>query len=445
LLEQRDHALLVNDLLSAEPALAPIIGNPAYMDVFARMLSLPSSQLFAAVHAYVAGHPSAAGFNKRLSRFQYEGQTPWGGPTKVTAHLEKDGHPTGSSAGGDSSWMLNLEQRADEKKTMYVRGHMLNRHLGGAGLDHNMVPLTGRAGWKGSNDANGLHSSGIEEHVKSLYRQLAGPLDQGDTSKVTNLTYVVEAQMGDHARPQTAIVAAATQHFSTHVYQQIRASLVQENTALGNDGRTQKFVALNSRAFADELQRDPVGARADLLRRLHGSRVATYGFGDPTVDPIRTRLVTDFQFDLGSDQQCIAAWAQHVAPENLGTAVMLGTDITALLADSDLRSRFSQPIANLPTTVQQSIRQAIAGHPSLATILDAVSPNGNHLVDDVITLKSLLEENRDLWRFEDVNVPVRLRARATWNQHGRACDTGDIDIPNVLPSDVSAPYRRRDE
>lgn len=133
-----------------------------------------------------------------------------GSGTWVEAKFYPGGHPEGSNAGGDPRWMLNLEQRRNEarSRTLYARGHLLNRHLGGPGLDYNMVPLTAGGDW-GANDANGAHSSLIEETVKKKFDLL----DSQKEDRVTNLAYRVKAHYGRTARPQTQTIAKLTGKF----------------------------------------------------------------------------------------------------------------------------------------------------------------------------------------------------------------------------------------
>ena len=137
-----------------------------------------------------------------------------GSGTWADAELYPGGHAEGSDAGGNPAWMLNLEQRLkeDRSKTLYVRGHLLNRHLGGPGLDYNMVPLTASGDW-GANDANGAHSSLIEETVKKMFDRM----DSSGDDRVTYLRYRVDAHYGRPARPETQDVAKLAAEFTNIV------------------------------------------------------------------------------------------------------------------------------------------------------------------------------------------------------------------------------------
>src|SRR5581483_11695673 len=109
----------------------------------------------------------------------------------------------------------------------YVRGHLLNRHLGGPGLDYNMVPLTGRAGWFGANNANGAHSSEIEETVKQKY----GMMKPGSSNPVSNLIYKVEAK-DPKKRPQTKDVYDLTDQFNGEAERLLKEHAEEENASL---------------------------------------------------------------------------------------------------------------------------------------------------------------------------------------------------------------------
>lgn len=64
-------------------------------------------------------------------------------------------------------------RKGSSKSALYIKGHLLNDHLGGGGLAPNLVPLTadkqrGAKNKTGSNDANGEHNKQIEEPIKRL-------------------------------------------------------------------------------------------------------------------------------------------------------------------------------------------------------------------------------------------------------------------------------------
>ena len=83
----------------------------------------------------------------------------------------------GSNTAGTSDlyWgqpVLN-KRKGSSGSALYIKGHLLNDHLGGAGLAHNLVPLTaeketGASNVTGSNDANGKHSREVEGEIKKL-------------------------------------------------------------------------------------------------------------------------------------------------------------------------------------------------------------------------------------------------------------------------------------
>lgn len=110
-------------------------------------------------------------------------------------------HAEGSDAGGWNPWASALFRRGDAKSSFYVRGHLLNRHLGGPGLDYNLVPLTSRATDFGGNDANAAHSKMFEEVVKHKYALL----DTVGEEAVDELVYEVTADNTARRRGATAV------------------------------------------------------------------------------------------------------------------------------------------------------------------------------------------------------------------------------------------------
>jgi hypothetical protein len=70
-------------------------------------------------------------------------------------------HPEGSGPSGQKNLMDKLPtgyEINDDAQSNFVRGHLLNDWLGGAGKDYNLFPIT--------EHANRLHNSGIEQEVK---------------------------------------------------------------------------------------------------------------------------------------------------------------------------------------------------------------------------------------------------------------------------------------
>ncbi|MDQ1743544.1 MAG: hypothetical protein QOE23_1883 [Pseudonocardiales bacterium] len=342
----------------------------------------PSGVLMTRLNALMAASSPLA----PRSDIQWGAATEWGAGTQVLATLRAGGHPTGSDAGGDPEWMLQLQQRMDRAgKSLYVRGHLLNRHLGGPGLDYNMVPLTASGAW-GANDANKAHSSSIEETVKDI----AISLDNGGPDAVTGLRYGVQAIYGRAARAQTAQVAALAATFKGVVdqYQKLAAESVNPAMMVGIDAKSDADV----QAAYLSLMAPSIAAP---------SPEAAYPSG-------------------GYDR-----------------AQVIGTLRMAMSGD------FMQTtIAKLPPVLKDWFVAAVqAGSPILESVLNAVSPLDYKLLN-ISEVSHRMRENAALWQLEDTRVPIRLDLIATWTQFGNVENlTQSIDIR--LPSSLNAAFSPR--
>ena len=439
--EQAKYREAIN-LLNADPQLSVIANSPAAQQTLGDLLKLSSAELIKTIHDYISNYHQRTQTPSALSTFVPEGETPWGSPSKITATLKPDGHPAGSSAGGDPAWMLMLEERRDSSKTLYVRGHMINRHLGGAGLDSNMVPLTGREGWYGANNANGIHSAGIEETVKYLYKNMAEPGQETDLSKVTNLVYSVEAVFGNHNRPQTTMVTQLTQGFDS-IINDILASLTALHSQKSTEALKESYLAYSTNDFVLIAQTDQQQALNILLQRIYELNKQTYGEDlDPTQGELKDKIIADSNIGNATAQEIIAAW-HNIFAEAEYQKIPDKSIIPEQLARVDLKTGYNKPITTLSTVEQAEIESQINQIQYLKPLLNAVSPTSNYRAESLLDLQSYMRSNRDLWQFEDANVPIRLMAKATWNQYGHPMDTGFIDIPNTLPSDLGARYIER--
>ncbi len=88
-------------------------------------------------------------------------QTSQVGKAMEAKTLSKD-HPIGSIAGKDSSQeglMGNLVKTMGDKKTKYIKGHLLNDHIGGPARAYNLFPIT--------EQANNDHLVFMEKYVKA--------------------------------------------------------------------------------------------------------------------------------------------------------------------------------------------------------------------------------------------------------------------------------------
>lgn len=435
---------LANDLLASDPALAQILKDLNVVPLLNAQLNMSSGELFDKVLNYAKNDHITRGTGRIFSEFTYSGQTPWGSPSKVVAHLQKNGHPQGSSADGDSEWMLNLEERRDQAKTLYVRGHMLNRHLGGAGLDSNMVPLTGREGWYGANNANGLHSGMIEEKVKYLYSMLAEQGEEHDANKVTDLIYTVEAEFGNHGRPQTAIIASLTEYFEDDIAGTIMKELYKSNAEQEESDLKLKYTTISTGQFMSMTDANLAKAQEMFLVKLYNIHRNKYGNSSgPLEEPVRSQIIADFSLESLTASQMVEAWNQHISTYEYE---QVGKETAAThLAHYDYRQGFSIPIAAMPMDQAKWVEEQINKCMYLSDVLNAISPTGNYLSQSVRTLQDNLRANRNLWSFEDSFVPLQLKTRVTWRHQGHDYDSGDIVIPIVLPSDITAPYQSRDD
>lgn len=98
-----------------------------------------------------------------------------------------------------------LERRKNSVKkspgALYIKGHLLNDHLGGGGVPHNLVPLTAeklQVNRTGSNDANGIHNKQVEEPLKRIV--------EDPTNVQGRVRYEVVSLPPAGPRPQTAQV-----------------------------------------------------------------------------------------------------------------------------------------------------------------------------------------------------------------------------------------------
>lgn len=426
-------------ILSSDPDIQNLAKSEADVHIVMELLQKSSGDLLHFIRNYI----KEVRPDKPLSEFFSSGKTPWGSPSTIVAHLQKDGHPQGSSAGGDSSWMLNLEERRDDSKTLYVRGHMLNRHLGGAGLDHNMVPLTGRAGWYGANNANGLHSSGIEEIVKNLYYKLADP-GEVNPAKVTNLVYTIEAIFGDHARPQTTTIKNLTIYYENDIFQTILSKYETQNKSLDAGQHKDKFTTLSTEKFVDLANKNLEEAILVFIQRFYIINKSKYGEGkDPSIDPLKNQIINDFdRNNLDSSEKMIAVWKHHIAAYEYDLQT---PDVSnKIMAWSDITKNFSQPIASLPPENRDWIIGKVNAAENLKVLLNAVSLNGDYLFLNILELRDSIKANLELWYFEDHNVPLGLRTHVKYDQEGSTKE-GAYQVQNILPSDIGAPYQSRDE
>ncbi|MEM7038765.1 MAG: DUF4157 domain-containing protein, partial [Bacteroidota bacterium] len=138
--------------------------------------------------------------------------------TGVGAFFTTAGHAEGLATNVNTPWMEVLKHRRDGTKTMYAMGHLLNADLGGPALDYNLVPLTAGGEKYGSNNANAVHSKGIEQMTK-------GYLERLHRGEIIGLRYEVVANYNRAPRAQQiAILENARQQMDA-----IEGVLAQSN------------------------------------------------------------------------------------------------------------------------------------------------------------------------------------------------------------------------
>jgi hypothetical protein len=370
--------------------------------------------------------------------WETSGKTTYG-HERVVVRFAPKGHAEGSSAGGDNEWMSQLEQRrmpGDGSATVYVRGHMINRHLGGPGLDWNMVPLTGRGGWYGANDANAIHSGGIEETVKKLYLRLEAP-DSTKPGAVTALAYSVKAVFGDHARGQTLVVQQAVNEFDA-IETTARQAHEQDFASKTAGDVGNMFLGLHDKDFAGMLQANPQNALNNLLGILYETYAAEkkYPPGDATADPLRSQIAQDFGLALDVDK-LRDAYIKHIVLRKM--AMTKVEDAHAMLKWHSYGERWRAPLASHAHLVS-----AIDSKGLLGPIIAASMGAPDYRTSSMHEIGYRLKANAELWKTEDVAVPLRLEVAARWTQDGIDQERSTT-VPNVLPSDVRAPFDPRIE
>ncbi|MCW5316917.1 DUF4157 domain-containing protein [Nostoc sp. KVJ3] len=123
-----------------------------------------------------------------------------------------EGSNTSNTVNGYFYGAENLSKRKNSSgSALYIKGHLLNDHLGGSGTYFNLVPLTAEKLKKnktGSNDANGIHEKQVESKIKELVEK---------PSQVGSIKYKVESLVPSlrPARLQTQIVKDFALEFET--------------------------------------------------------------------------------------------------------------------------------------------------------------------------------------------------------------------------------------
>lgn len=316
--------------------------------------------------------------------------------TSVKADFVPGGHAEGSDAGGWNAWASALARRGDAKSTLYVRGHLLNRHLGGPGLDYNLVPLTGRA-LAGANDANGAHSSMFEEVIKSKYLRM----EESGLQRVEQLQYEVAVD----PKPQGG------RRGSTDLAIRISDDLLKVLQTW------QQEVALTLPGLDD----DP-GTVAQMGDMEVDAQLDLWGW--PTSEPIGP---AEKRQVLALSRMSRERVAQHGKGERAETS---GSGEAALGAPLKSTPEGQRLLLTL------KLRPDLEAWAKLVTA-DRGSDLGSLSIDE---LRDRVLGNQELWKLEEELVPGALIVKARWFQYGKFSDFGPHTIAVHKPDDLYSPY-----
>ncbi|EAY24040.1 DNA/RNA non-specific endonuclease [Microscilla marina] len=121
--------------------------------------------------------------NSPPSVIKYSPLTPDGGATFADAQILSDNHVEGSTPKDKPDHWNKANRRRPAGS--FIRGHLINHHIGGPGYAYNLTPITGKM----TTDANGNHEKYFERHIKPVVL----------TEKKV-IRYRVEAVYGKHPR-----------------------------------------------------------------------------------------------------------------------------------------------------------------------------------------------------------------------------------------------------
>ncbi len=303
-----------------------------------------------------------------------------GDGTGVLAHyLPGRKHADGSDAGGWQQSAIVLARRSDSTGTFYVRGHLLNRHLGGPGLNYNLVPLTGRAG-HGGNNANKAHSAMFEEVIKEKYEKLGATQED----RVTQLSYQVNAHWSQSQRPATPTLTNITEQL-TEGLRQWRDWATKPKTGPGG-------------APLDTFLSDDMQVTKALLEQGH------------------PQAVVNNYMDAAQRRE---TWAASESVEHL--------------------TLLSKRLDSFPDG--QELLAAIAAEPLLEKLASTVTADlGSVSAASWYDLKDRVEGNLNLWLTEEEVVPSALEVLAKFVQYGQVQTLGPERVAVIKPDELFSPY-----
>ena len=136
-------------------------------------------------------------------------------------------YAAGSGASGtktylpwNDKYLTHRGKSLEKSKTIYVRGHLLNDHLGGHSAPYNLVPLTGEATAGGTENANKVHEGAIESLAKKAVEEMYKKRDAEVPSSpsledIEKVTYSVKAVWEKRERESTKKVKVCLDNFNT--------------------------------------------------------------------------------------------------------------------------------------------------------------------------------------------------------------------------------------
>jgi hypothetical protein len=137
---------------------------------------------------------------------RFGGNAPGGmGLWAYIAFQKGDSFPEGSSASGSYTslpWEAPLKKRrTPHNENVYIRGHLLNDHLGGPAASYNLVPLVG-IDVPGAPNSNDAHSSLVEGQARAAFKQISKEEDGSKSPTISlysGLRYLVQvSSFGGH-------------------------------------------------------------------------------------------------------------------------------------------------------------------------------------------------------------------------------------------------------
>ncbi len=164
---------------------------------------------------------------------------------------KNDSFPEGSSASGTQSkmeWVGKLAKRRRHgtdpgpgRGHLYIRGHLLNDHLGGPSVASNLAPIIG-VDVPGAPNSNAAHSSIIEGQVRQEFSDMRQEIENVHGSPMTREPYrlvytVLVTSFGGHQRNCTQNLKVAHENFADRV-----AKMKEQDVTKSKLGELKEFL-----------------------------------------------------------------------------------------------------------------------------------------------------------------------------------------------------------